>query len=903
MKKRLVLIDGYGFLFRAYFAIKNLKKSDDTATNGAYGFTRMLMNLLANINATHIAIVFDSGKKTFRHEIFPQYKANRPPVPEDLIPQFTMIRDAANALNIKTLEKVGYEADDIIATLATKAEKEDFEVLIVSSDKDLMQLVDDNIFMYDAMKEKKIHIEDVIEKWGVEPSKLLDVLSLIGDTADNVSGVQGIGPKTAVELINEYGSVENLIENVQNIKQEKRKNTIINHLDDLKLSKRLITLEKNVDLEEKLDDLKIQAIEPEKLIKFLNSMEFYTIADKVREAYRGQDEDLFNDKKSNFFEYKKITNQKQLDECIKNIKSKLYIDIITEKYENYDNIRSITIIDNTKKYICFIPFENNIENDLFSSNTEGFFGIDNVFNSFKEILKNENILKISYNIKKLIRISKQYNIEINNYDDIGVMSYVLDSGKFDISQNELIKQFLYDNIELKIKNLEKNNELLVNYEKNKEISKITSDLFNISCFKLETIFFLYDIMKDRIDCCKQKDIYYKIENPLIKVLAEMEFNGIKIDVNELNSLSSYFLKKINDTEESIFKEVGCIFNIGSPKQLGEILFEKLNLPHKKTKTGSYSTDNEILEELSEQGFQIADKIIEWRHFSKLKSTYSDILVKLIDKNYRIHTTFLNTNVVTGRLSSINPNIQNIPIKTEEGTKIRRTFIAKDGYKLIGADYSQIELRILAHYANVKKLIESFNNNEDIHTETAKKVFGVEEITPDMRRNAKIINFSIVYGTTSFGLSKRLNNNKKEAENYMSNYFKLYPEIKQYMKNTIDFASKNGYTETLFGRKCYIDLANSKNIRKQFLERLAINSPIQGTGADIIKMATVELQKKLKDFDAKILLQIHDELVIEVKEEIANNVAKIVKDTMENITKLSVPLIAEAKIGNNWDEIH
>ena len=903
MRNKLVLIDGYGFLFRAYFAIKNLKRSDGIATNGAYGFTRMLMNLLANINATHIAIVFDSGKKTFRHEIFPQYKANRPPVPEDLIPQFTMIRDAANALNIKTLEKVGYEADDIIATLATKAEKEDFEILIVSSDKDLMQLVNNNIFMYDAMKEKKIYTEDVFEKWGVEPSRLLDVLSLIGDTADNVSGVQGIGPKTAVELINEYGSVENLIENVQNIKQEKRKNTIINHLDDLKLSKRLITLEKNVDLEEKLDDLKIQAIEPEKLIKFLNSMEFYTIADKVREAYRDQDEDLFNDKKSNFFEYKKITNQEQLDECIKNIKNKLYIDIVTEKYESYDNIRSITIIDNTKKYICFIPFENNKDNDLFSSNTKNLLNTFDIFSSLKKILEDENILKISYNIKKLIRISKQYNIGINNYDDIGVMSYVLDSGKFDISQNELIKQFLYNNIELKIKNLEKNNELLANYEKNKEISKISSDLFNISCFKLETIFFLYDIMKDRIDDCKQKDIYYKIENPLIKVLAEMEFNGIKIDVNELNSLSSYFLKKINNTEESIFGEVGCIFNIGSPKQLGEILFEKLNLPHKKTKTNSYSTDNEILEELSEQGFKIADKIIEWRHFSKLKSTYSDILVKVIDKNYRIHTTFLNTNVVTGRLSSINPNIQNIPIKTEEGTKIRRTFIAKDGYKLIGADYSQIELRILAHYANVKKLIESFNNNEDIHTETAKKIFDTEEITPDMRRSAKIINFSIVYGTTSFGLSKRLNNNKKEAENYINNYFKTYPEIKQYMKNTIDFASKNGYTETLLGRKCYINLINSKGIHKQFLERLAINSPIQGTGADIIKMATIELQEKLKNFDAKILLQIHDELVIEVKTEIANNIARIVKDTMENIIKLSVPLVVDVKIGNNWDEIH
>ena len=902
MDKKLVLIDGYGFLFRAYFAIKGLKRSDGVAVNGVYGFTRMLMDLMIDINASHIAVVFDTGKKTFRHEIYSEYKANRPPVPEDLIPQFSIVRDVVKSLNIKILEKVGYEADDVIATVATKAKEEGFEVLIVSSDKDLMQLVDDKIFMYDAMKNKEIHIADVIEKWGVEPVKVLDVLSLIGDTSDNVPGVPSIGPKTATELIKEFGSVENLINNLDRIKQEKRRNAIIENLDNLNLSKTLITLDKNVELEDSLDDLRVQKIEPKKLIRFLDTMEFYSISKKMKEVYNISDDDLFSEKKSNFFEYKKINTLEQLKLCLGNITDKLYIDLLTEKYEEYNNIKTITLIDIKNKYICNIPLDD--ENiDLFGNKNTDCLSSSVVFSALKSVLEDKNILKISHNIKKFIRICKKYDVDVNNYDDIALISYILDAGKVNNDLVSLIEEYLLNNFEIKLKNTETNSKILTTYEKNKEITKITGDLFTISCFVLETIYYIYNILIDRLNNSEQKNIYYDIEIPLAKILADMEYTGVKIDVGELKSLSNYFLQQINDIEKFIYDIVGYEFNIGSPKQLGEILFVKLGLPHKKTKTSSYSTDNEVLEDLSNKGYEIADKIIEWRHFSKLKSTYSDVLVKLMDNEHRIHTTFLNTNVVTGRLSSMNPNIQNIPIKTEEGIKIRNTFIAKEGYKLIGADYSQIELRILAHYAEVKNLIESFKNGIDIHTETAKKVFGTDEITSDMRRQAKIINFSIVYGTTSFGLSKRLNSSKHIADVYMKNYFALYPEIKQYMSNMVDFVKENGYTKTLFGRKCYIDLASAKGIQKQFIERLAINSPIQGSGADIIKMATVDLYNKLKDFDAKIILQVHDELVIEAKEDISEKVAEIVKNTMENITKLIVPLPVEVKIGNNWGEIH
>ena len=904
-EKKLVLIDGYGFLFRAYFAIKNLKRSDGVSVNGVYCFTKMIMNLIADINTTHIAVIFDSGSKTFRHEIYSEYKANRPQLPDDLIPQFSMIRDVTKALHLKTIEKVGYEADDIIATLAKKAENEGFnQIMVVSSDKDLMQLVDDKVFMFDAMKSKIIHEDEVIEKWGVKPKQVLDVLSLIGDASDNVPGVPSIGPKTASDLVNKFGSVDAIIENIDDIEQQKRREIIKSNLDKLLLSKKLISLEYNVDLEESLDDLKINPINPSELINFFNSMEFFSLAKKVKESFKVEKNNINND----LFQVKRINNYEVLDECIENLlkNNKIYLDIITNNNDEYENFKNITIIDENKKYKIYIPlFDNYVINDLFSDNTDkGTLKIADVVQKLKVLFENDKIKKISYNTKKIIRILKQYDIILNNYDDISVMSYVLDAGKFEHTLPSLIKNYLFDNVEINIKNIENIYNIIEQYEKGKDIEKIGQDIYEFSLSRIEIIYRLYGLINDRLENSEQKQLYLDLEKPLIEVLADMEFNGIKIDINELNNLSKYFLEKLSAIEKEIFSFAGCEFNILSPKQLGEILFEKLEIPTKKkksSKSGYYSTDSEILENLAEKGYLIADKILEYRQYSKLKLTYSDVLPKLIDKNGRVHTTFSNISVTTGRLSSYNPNLQNIPIKSEDGAKIRKAFVAKNGYKLVGADYSQIELRVLAEYAKVKKLIESFKNGEDIHTRTAMEVFGTENITPEMRRMAKIINFSIIYGTTSFGLAKRLNSSNNVAKSYMDNYFNRYPEIKIYMDKIVDFVNRNGFVKTLFNRRCYIDVNGSTN--KQLYERLAINAPIQGTAADIIKMVMVKLNDKLKEYDAKILLQIHDELIVEVEEKYSNEVADLVKNTMENIVNFSVPLIADVKIGNSWSEIH
>ncbi len=914
-KKKLVLVDGYSFFFRAYFAIKTIKrKTDGFPVNGIYGFTRMLMNLIIDLKSTHIAVIFDTGGKTFRHEIFPNYKANRPPVPEDMKPQFPIIREVVDVLNIKSIEKQGYEADDIIATLSKKAEAEGYEVLIISGDKDLMQLVNDNIFLYDTKESKKIGVEQVKEKWGgVEPKQLLDVLSLMGDTADNVPGVPSIGEKTAEDLVKTYGNIDNLIKNVDSIKQEKRKKTIKENMDSLLLSKKLITLCDNIDLNLDIEDLAFKNFDPSVFLDFLYKMEFNSIARDVEKTFFIEKQEKIN-KKSKDYSYKKITDIETLknitDSLIKN-NNKLIFDIVTENIDNYINIKTICFLDENKKNIFYICIDNKeaITDDFFAEKEKNdCLCLKNTLNVISPLFENNKISKISYNIKKQIRILKAFNINVNNYEDIGVMSYLLDNGRLENQLlSTIIAQYLYNNVEFKIDNIEKNNFFIQQYEKGKNLKSLEiHDIFEFFCQKIEILNILYKLIYQRLEENeKLKKLYEDIEKPLIMVLADMEFEGVKIDINELNNLSEYFEENLKNIEVKIYKEAGLSFNINSPKQLGEILFEKLNYPcgKKSKKSGYYSTDMETLEDLYEKGFEIAGNILEYRHFTKLKNTYSDVLPKLIDKNNRVHTTYSNTYVITGRLSSSNPNLQNIPIRTEDGEKIRKTFIAKSGYSFIGADYSQVELRILAEYANVKKLIENFKNGLDIHTETAKKVFNTNEITPEMRRVAKAINFSIVYGTSSYGLAKRLDTSNFAAKNYMNNYFDMYPEVKDYMEKTKEFAKQNGYIKTMFNRICYIDLNGSKNQQKQFLERLAINAPIQGTGADIIKIAMIRLTERIKYFDAKIILQVHDELLIEVKNKDVEEVSKIVRNVMENIVDFKIPLPVEIKIGKNWAEVH
>ncbi len=911
--KKLVLIDGYSFFFRAYFAIKNIKKrSDGMAVNGVYGFTRMLMNVIVDMNATHICVVFDTGGKTLRYEKYPEYKANRPAVPDDMIPQFPLIREVAKSLNIVTIEKPGYEADDIIATLAKQAEKEDYEVWIISCDKDLMQLVGDNVFLYDTKESKKTTAVDVKDKWGVEPCKLLDVLALMGDSSDNIPGVAGIGPKTAAELVNKYGSVDEIIKNLDSIKQEKRRNLIKENIKNLLLSKELVTLVENVDLGISIDDLLFKNFDPIKFRDFLYSMEFNSIAREIEKKFIN-DSYRKEEKINKSYEYKKITDITSLKIVVSDIlnqNTELFFSILTDNINDYSKIKHIILSDKKKNNIYHISLGEESQNlsDFFTMNScYDCLAESDVFLELSVLFENQNLKKITYNAKKQIRLLLKFGIKVCNYDDIGLMSYIIDNGKFNQNLYNIITKYLLNNIEFKIEGVEKLLSIVEQYEKGKNLTSIiTNNDFNFYCLITEIIEHLYRLINDRMNSDnKLKKLYDNVERPLIEALVNMEYSGIRIDINELGKLNDFFNEKLKLIENKIYKTVGFEFNLNSPKQIGEILFEKMNLPlaKKSKKSGYYSTDVEVLDELYKSGFEIAGDILEYRHYIKLKNTYTDVLPKLIDKNNRVHTSYSNTFVITGRLSSNNPNLQNIPIRTEDGEKIRKTFIAKPGYSLIGADYSQIELRILAQYANVKQLKENFLKGLDIHTETAKKVFKTDNVTPDMRRMAKAINFSIVYGTTSFGLAKRLDMSNFEAKNYMDNYFMLYPEVREYMENIKTFAKKNGYVETMYGRKCYIDLNSIKEPQKSFLERLAINAPIQGTGADIIKMAMNEIYKVIKNFDAKIILQVHDELLIEVVDGQVNDIKELVKNAMENVVKFDIPLLVDVKTGKNWADVH
>ena len=913
-KKRLVLVDGYNFFFRAYFALKNIKKrSDGLAVNGVYGFTRMLMNLIIELKSTHIAVVFDTGNRTFRNELYEDYKANRPPVPEDMKPQFPIIREVVEVLNIKTIEKNGYEADDVIATLAKKAEKDGYEVWIISSDKDLMQLVNENIFLYETKDAKKIGVEEVKEKWGVKPEQLLGVLSLMGDSSDNVPGVPSIGEKTAVELMNTFGSLDNLIENVNDIKQEKRKRAIVENMDKLLLSKKLISLCDDVDLGVDIDELTFKNFDLIKFKDFLYRMEFNSIAKEIEKIFSVENDVLPSGGENNS-RYKKITDIKTLNEvCAELVKNndRLEIELSNNFVDDFNSITSICFDDVSKNLVFYVCIcDDNEKYDLFDGGNvkNDCLLLHDVLNILKPVFENDKLLKISYDVKKQIRILRRYSIDIVNYDDISVMSYLLDNGKYRHNLSGIIENYLMNNAEIKMNNLEKNNTVLEQYDKGKDLAQLTDNIFNFNCFKIDVFGIIHEILSGRLkedENTELKKLYDEVENPLVKVLADMEFVGVKIDIGELKKLSNYFSIELLRLEENIYKTAGVEFNINSPKQLSEILFNKMNLPpvKKANKSGGYSTDVEILETLYQMGFDIAGDVLEYRHYTKLKNTYTDTLQKLIDKDSRVHTTYSNTYVITGRLSSNNPNLQNIPIRTDDGEKIRKTFVAKSGYSFIGVDYSQIELRILAQYAHVVKLIESFKNNLDIHTETAKTVFKTDEITPEMRRMAKAINFSIVYGTTQYGLAKRLDMSNSDAKNYMNSYFNLYPEIKDYMENIKFFANKNGFVKTMFGRVCYIDLINSKEPQKSFLERLAINAPIQGTGADIIKKAMIGVYNGIKNYDAKIILQIHDELLIEVKNDCLEEVKQIVKDTMENVVTFDIKLPVELKTGTNWSEVH
>ncbi len=951
-EKKLALIDGYGFVFRAFHSLPPLTRADGTPVGAVYGFTNMLIKLLAGLHASHVAVVFDSGSKTFRNDIYPAYKANRPPCHEDLIPQFSIVREAAESLNLAILEKVGVEADDIIATLARKYARENFEVLIVSSDKDLMQLVSPHIKMYDAMKNKMIGAFEVKEKFAVLPERVLDVLSLMGDASDNIPGVKGIGPKTAAELIDQFGNLENIFEHLDEIKQEKRRQLLRDGVEKAKLSKVLLTLKEDVEIGIALQDLEVKNIDGHKLASFLEKQGFRSLVERVKKEFSATMNEASQQKISNddiknaqeiasgtsyndLFDNANLTNIHKPSEAIKNFDNikKTIIDsteiflrikkqaqengVITIDYETgNDELTTLTLssakpneaieeifyceIKNAKKHATVDLF-NFVENAEDSKTGDGL-SLDNL----QEILDDNSIKKIFFDAKNFMRafsFARPQTFDLAAFEDVSLINHLLNSSiKNDFF--ELINMNLAEDIEsrgfVKIFNELKKSKIPEQFsDENKKLE--------FYAFKNYGLWQLYKILSPKIVSEKLTSSYQSYEKPLLPILAAIERVGVKVDTKKLQELSQEFGDRILIISGEIYKISGQEFNIASPKQLGEILFEKMQLASSKKskKTGMLSTNSEVLEELAAQGFEIADKILEFRKLSKLKNTYTDALPKEInEKTGRIHTHLSSISTITGRLSSNTPNLQNIPIKSEEGKKIRQSFIAEKNHSLISVDYSQIELRVIAHIAKIENLITAFKEDKDIHSITAAQVFGLkeEDVTPEIRSKAKAINFGIIYGISGFGLARQLKIGRKVASEYIKSYLETYPGIDIYMKKYIELARQNGFVETIGGRKCFIRGINDKNpVIRAEAERLAINAPIQGSAADIIKKAMIKLDKKIRErkLSAKIILQIHDELLIEAPENEAHEMSQLIKTEMERAMTLDAHLKVDVEVGKSW----
>lgn len=900
--KKLILIDGYGFVFRAYHALsrQNLTRPDGTPVGAVFAFTTMLLKTVAEHKSDYIAVVFDAGRANFRNEIYADYKANRPPAPDDLIPQFPIVREAVKALNLAILEKEGYEADDIIATYTKIGRQTGHEVLVISSDKDLMQLIADGVEMYDPIKSRKIGREEVLEKFGVAPEKVLDVLALMGDSSDNIPGVPGIGPKTAAELINQFGGLDEILARTSEIKQDKRRQVLEENADKARLSRKLASLHFDVPLDTDIEDLALKQTDNAEFVTFLKEQGFKSLIAKFDKEVTAQNNAPVK-KSLNNSHNALINNADELKKWLNTIGEKYHLAVNIEHDPKSGQGIGIAVAVDGKA--CYMPLEvqqASAQTSLFGDETVTSSknnSIQDVIKALADIFSEPSVTKIGHDLKPLIRQVKKAGINIANIDDVMIMSYTMEAGlhAHDI-YNMIIRHDIFDGEELPD-------------EKAFAVLEPEKAMY-FACKKASAILHMHKELKGRLLQNKLMALYEKMEKPLIMVLADMENAGIKIAPQQLKDLSENFTIEIKRLEEEVYKLAGVEFNIGSPKQMGEVLFEKLGLSggKKSKKTGAYSTDVKVLQSLGADGHIIADKILEWRHFSKIKSTYTDALPKQMESDGRIHTNFAMAVTSTGRLSSHDPNLQNIPIRTELGNKIRKAFIAEKGCKLISADYSQIELRLLAHIADIDILKQAFKNNYDIHSATASQMFGVDikNVDSDLRRKAKTINFGIIYGISAFGLAERLGISRGEASDYIKQYFRQYPGIEAYMKQTVEFARKHSYVETIWGRKCYINGINDRNpAMRQFSERAAINAPLQGSAADIIKKAMIKLAEKIEQdrLKAKILLQVHDELVIEAPENEAEKVALITKNIMENVISISVPTTVDVGVGNNWSDIH
>jgi len=912
------LIDGSGYIFRAYYALPPLsRKSDGLPTGAVNGFCSMLFKLLEDSRSddsihrpTHFAVIFDSARKNFRNDIYSEYKANRSEAPEDLAPQFEYIRKSVEAFNLPSIELSNYEADDLIATYTKQIIKVGAKVTVISSDKDLMQLVSDKVRLYDPMKSKVLGEKEVVEKFGVKPDQVIDVQSLAGDSSDNIPGVPGIGIKTASELINKYKTLDVLLKKADEIPQNKRRETLLANKDKALLSRQLVTLKDDVPVKDKLSSLLLKEVQKEKLYDFLRKMEFNKLLSRAISFYgeTGKKKSELNTTKTqsskiNTKAYESIINEKSLDKWLKILNEQSVIAVDTETSSL--NPLEADLIGVSFSYApnkaCYIPLAHKNIKSLKKKL---------VLEKIKPILEDPSIKKVGQNIKFDFTVLKQNGIEVNPIEDTMLISYTLDAGS-NRHNLDTLSEIHLEHKTISYKELVGTGKNKLNFS-DIELDKATEYAAEDADVTLR----LYNHLKSKLNEEKLNKVYESFEKPMVQLLSKIEFNGIKVDDLYLKKLSKKFEDKIRKIEKEIYSIAGKEFNIGSPKQLGEIIYNELKIAKsKKTKKGSLATNANILEDLALTEHKFPKLILEWRQISKLKNTYSDALQDHISKKTkRVHTSFLLAATNTGRLASSDPNLQNIPIKSEEGREIRKAFIADKKNILISADYNQIEMRILADIADVKELKRAFKNNEDVHCLTASQVFNVpiNKVNDDLRRKAKTINFGIIYGITQYGLAKQISVSNQEALDFINSYFKNFPEIKDYMSSTISICRKQGYVSNIFGRRIHLRGINDKNFSiRSFQERAAINAPIQGSAADIVRLAMIKINKLIendKKLQTKMLLQIHDELIFECLEKDAMYIKKTIKEAMISISNseyhmFSIPLDVHVNSGYNWGEIH
>ncbi len=923
----LHLIDGSAFIFRAYHALPPLtRKSDGLPIGAVSGFCNMLQRYVAGNNgsdaATHVAVIFDKGSHTFRNDLFEGYKANREAMPEDLRPQIPLTRRATEAFNIACKEIEGYEADDIIATLSVQARDAGGRVTIISSDKDMMQLVGGGVEMLDAMKNRRIDVEGVEEKFGVGPDRVVDVQALAGDSVDNVPGAPGIGVKTAALLINEFGDLDTLLARAGEITQPKRRQTLIDHADQIRLSRQLVQLDRNTPLDFGLDDLEVRDPDPEVLLGFLAEMEFRTLTKRIAEAMDAEVPEI-DDTPHDLPEtdapempefdvaiYEHVQDLAALETWIARIRARGYVAVDTETTSLNEMQAELVGISLSVEpgHACYIPLahKGEGEGDLFGSAAlaGGQMPVQDALDALKPVLEDPSILKIGQNMKYDAKILARRGIDIAPIDDTMLISYALHAGLHGHGMDALSERYL-NHTPIPIKTLLGGGKSAITFDR-----VPVEDAVRYASEDADITLRLWTVLKPQLHRAQVTRVYETLERPLVPVLAHMERNGIAVDRDTLSRMSGAFAQKMAALEEEIHQLAGRKFNVGSPKQLGEILFDEMSLDGgKRGKTGAYATGADVLEDLATE-HELPARVLDWRQISKLKSTYTDALQDHIDPDTgRVHTSYMQAGANTGRLASSDPNLQNIPVRSEEGRRIREAFVAPEGKVLVSLDYSQIELRILAHVADIEALKQAFRDGQDIHAMTASEMFGVamENMTPEIRRQAKAINFGVIYGISGFGLARNLRIPRSEAQGFIDRYFERFPGIRAYMDETVEFGKKHGYVQTLFGRKIHTPEIGAKGPRAGFAKRAAINAPIQGTAADVIRRAMIRMPDAIADLPCKMLLQVHDELLFEVEQGATDAVIKAARDVMEGaaepVVKLTVPLTVEAGQGANWAKAH